>query len=155
MTLISAQLSQTDRDDIANALTTIKQRLPFLVDLGADKRVALAKMTDKNRSFILRALEVATQNPDFLPRSFDIEEMRKDIQIFDDLNNLLLAMAQLQDMLEDTRIMAGSEAYTAALTVYQYAKTTGQATNGMAPVVDAMRQHFRRTRKAKEVEVTA
>lgn len=81
-TSISATLAQTQRDAVFQAIATIKENLPFLVDLSADDRKALPKMGDKSRAFVSKALEVATQNPEFLPRSFDIDEMRKDVQLF-------------------------------------------------------------------------
>ncbi|BAZ66295.1 hypothetical protein NIES4106_10450 [Fischerella sp. NIES-4106] len=62
------------------AITTIKQKLAFLIDLSNEERKALPKMGNKSRAFVSKALEVATQNSEFLPRSFDLEEMRKDVQ---------------------------------------------------------------------------
>jgi len=78
-TPISATLTQADREAVMTAVATIKEKLPFLIDLTADDRKALPKMGDKSRAFVTKALEVATQNPDFLPRSFDLEELRKDV----------------------------------------------------------------------------
>lgn len=39
---------------------TIKQKLPFLIDLIAEERKSLPKMGDKSRAFVSKALEVAT-----------------------------------------------------------------------------------------------
>ncbi|MGA7936587.1 MAG: hypothetical protein WCA35_23735 [Kovacikia sp.] len=85
-----------------DAVGTIKAKLSFLVDLSAEERKALPKMGDKSRAFVSKALEVATQNPDFLPRSFNLEELRKDVQLFEALYPLLLSMTQLQELLDDT-----------------------------------------------------
>ncbi|MEP0983883.1 hypothetical protein NC980_25460, partial [Leptolyngbya sp. AS-A5] len=90
-----------------------------------------------------------SRNPDSLPRSFDVEEMRKDLELFQDLNQILMSLTQLQDMVNDTCMVVGSEAYTAALTVYDYAKKSGVNANGMEPIVAEMREHFRRSRKPK------
>ena len=68
MTPISATLTQADREAVMAAIATIKEKLPFLIDLTADDRKALPKMGDKSRAFVSKALEVTTQNPDFLPR---------------------------------------------------------------------------------------
>jgi hypothetical protein len=97
---ISAVLTSADRDAILAALTTIKQKLPFLMDLTTEERKALPKMGDKSRAFVSKALEVATQNPDFLPRSFDLEEMRKDVQLFEAMYPIVMAFIQLQELLE-------------------------------------------------------
>lgn len=113
-TPISATLAQTDRDAVLQAITTIKEKLPFLVDLSADDRKTLPKMGDKSRAFVSKALEVAAQNPEFLPRSFDLEEMRKDVQLFEALYPVLLSLTQLQKLVDDTSLAVGSEAYAAA-----------------------------------------
>jgi hypothetical protein len=57
---ISATLAQSDRDAVLAAITTIKQKLPFLTDLTMEERKALPKMGDKSRAFVSKALEVAT-----------------------------------------------------------------------------------------------
>ena len=83
-------------------------------------------MGDKSRAFVSRALEIATQNPDFLSRSFDLEEMRRDVQLSEALYPILLSVQQLHELVEDTYMAVGSEAYSAALSVYTYAKASDQ-----------------------------
>lgn len=154
VTPISATLGQTDRDAVMDAIATIKAKLPFLIDLSAEERKALPKMGDKSRAFVSKALEVATQNPDFLPRSFDLSEMRKDVQLFEALYPLLLSLTQLQELVDDTCMAVGSEAYASALSVYNYAKASGQGA-GLDAVVGEMGQRFaRKSRKAKVQEAT-
>jgi hypothetical protein len=149
MTPISAALTQTDREAVMGAVATIKAKLPFLVDLTVEERKALPKMGDKSRAFVSKALEVATQNPDFLPRSFDLEEMRKDVQLFEALYPIVMALTQLQELLDDTYVTVGSEAYAAALQVYTYAKASGQGA-GLDTVVVELGQRFARKTKKKE-----
>ncbi|MBX9253845.1 hypothetical protein H1Q63_07760 [Desmonostoc muscorum CCALA 125] len=142
-TRISATLGQTERDAVLQAISTIKEKLPFLVDLSPDDRMALPKMGDKSRAFVSIALEVAAQNPEFLPRSFDLDEMRKDVQLFEALYPVLLSLTQLQELVDDTSLAVGSEAYAAALQVYNYAKASGQGA-GLDAVVLEMGQRFAR-----------
>ncbi|OLP18515.1 hypothetical protein BST81_10580 [Leptolyngbya sp. 'hensonii'] len=154
MTSISAALTQGDREAVMDAVATIKAKLPFLIDLSPEERKTLPKMGDKSRAFVSKALEVATQNPDFLPRSFNLEELRKDVQLFEALYPLLLSLTQLQELVDDTCLAVGSEAYAAALQVYNYAKASGNG-GGMDAVVGEMGQRFaRKSRKAKNQEAT-
>ncbi len=146
---ISAQLSQSDREAVMAAIATIKAKLPFLIDLNTDDRKALPKMGDKSRAFVSKAMEVAAQNPDFLPRSFDLAEMQKDVQLYESLYPVLMALTQLQDLVDDTCLAVGSEAYAAALQVYTYAKASGQGT-GLETAVEELGIRFaRKSRKAK------
>ncbi|MER3433915.1 MAG: hypothetical protein C4288_10895 [Leptolyngbya sp. ERB_1_1] len=144
---ISASLTAKDRTEVLAAMTTIKAKLPFLLSLTTEERKGLPKMGDRNLPFVKKALEVATQNPDFLPRSFEIEELRKDVELFESLYPLVVAFTQLNELLIDTHTVAGSEAYAAALQVYNYAKLSGNSA-GMEAVVDELGQRF--SRKAKK-----
>lgn len=133
---ISAILAPADRDAVMAAVTTIREKLPFLIDLTAEERKALPKMGDKSRAFVSKALEVAKQNSDFLPRSFDLDEMRKDVELFEAMYPIVMALAQLQELMDDTYTTVGSEAYSAALMVYNYAKASGQGAGLDAVVGD-------------------
>ena len=148
---ISATLDQADRDAVMAAISTIKDRLPFLLDLAPEERKTLPKMGDKSRAFVSKALEVATQNPDFLPRSFDLEEMRKDVQLFEALYPLLLSLTQMQELMDDTCMAVGSEAYAAALQVYNYAKVSDQGA-GLDSMVEEMGRRFARKSRRTNVQ---
>jgi hypothetical protein len=146
---ISATLTFTDRDMVMESIAAIKHKLSFLIDLSTEERKALPKMGDKSRAFVSKALEVATQNPDFLPRSFDIHEMRKDVELFEAMYPVMLAVAQLNELLEDTYMAVGSEAYASALMVYTYAKASGN-TAGLEAIVEELGQRFARKSRKKE-----
>ncbi len=148
-TRISATLTSTEKDAVLQAIATIKEKLSFLVDLSSDDRKTLPKMGDKSRAFVSKALEVAAQNPEFLPRSFDLDEMRKDVQLFEALYPVLLSLTQLQELVDDTTLAVGSEAYAAALQVYNYAKASGQGTGLDAMVVEMGQRFARKAGKAK------
>lgn len=55
---ISATLAQKDREAVLTAIATIKEKLPFLVDLTLEQRKSLPKMGDKSRAFVSKAMEV-------------------------------------------------------------------------------------------------
>lgn len=138
---ISASLSPIEQQNIMSAIATISQELPFLVDLGPEERRAMTKLGDRNRAFTRKVLEIATQNPDFLPRSFNVDEMRRDFELFESLQPMLLALTRLQELIDDTAVAAGSEAYSAALEVYRYAKANGTVA-GLDNLVNEMGQRF-------------
>ncbi|WP_306423243.1 hypothetical protein [Nostoc favosum] len=125
-----------------------------MVDLTTEERRTMLKMGDKSRAFVSKALEVATQNPNFLPRSFDLEEMRRDLALFEALYPVLLSLTQLQELVDDTCIASASEAYAAALAVYSYAKASGDVT-GLDAVIDEMGRRFNRRSKKKQPETAA
>jgi hypothetical protein len=147
---VSARLSPEDRDAILKAIETIREKLPFLIDLSSEERQSLPKTGDKSRAFISKAAEIARQNPDFLPRSFDIEEMWRDVELFESLYPVWQSLTQLCELVEDTKIAVGSEAYVAALLVYNYGRTSG-LTTGLDEVMDDLGKRFaRRSRTLQE-----
>jgi hypothetical protein len=83
----------------------------------------MPKVGNKTRSFVRKALDVATQNPGVLPATFDLDQMRTHTQLFEDLAPIKLAVDQLKKQLDDTVIGTGHQAYTAARDVYAVAKS--------------------------------
>jgi hypothetical protein len=140
---ISASLSQADQQAVMSAINTIREKLPFLIDLTPEERRSLPRMGDRSRGFVAQALEVATQNTDILPRSFDVSEMRKDVDLLAALSPIMTALAQLNELVDDTFIEVGSEAYTSALLVYQYARAAGKGA-ALDGALDALGQRFAR-----------
>ncbi|MEH2180144.1 hypothetical protein [Nostoc sp.] len=149
---VSAKLSSADREAVMQAITTIREKLPFLIDLTTEERKALPKLGDKSRAFVSKALEIGTQNPDFLPRSFDLNDMRQDIELFEALYPILLSLTQLQELVDDTSVAVGSEAYAAGLMIYNYAKASGKG-SGLESMIDDLGRRF--ARKAKKVQPQA
>jgi hypothetical protein len=148
---VSAMLTISDREVVLDAIATIKEKLSFLIDLTPDERKAMPKMGDKSRAFVSKALEAATRNPDFLPRSFDLLEMRRDVDLFEAMYPVVMAIAQLQELIDNTYMAVGSEAYASALTVYTYAKAGGQMA-GLETVTDELGQRFARKTRKKETQ---
>lgn len=140
---VSASLSQADRQAVMDAINTIRQKLPFLIDLTPDERRSLLRMGDKSRGFVAQALEVAEQNPDILPRSFDVAEMRRDVELLSALAPVLNALSQLNELVDDTHMAVGSEAYASALLVYQYARAAGRGP-ALDSALDSLGQRFAR-----------
>jgi hypothetical protein len=149
---VTTKLSAADREAVMEAISTIRQKLPFLIDLSTEERKALPKLGDKSRAFVSKALEIAAQNPDFLPRSFDLDEMRRDMELFEALYPILLSLTQLQELVDDTSVAVNSEAYAAGLLVYNYAKASGKGA-GLDSMVDDLGRRF--ARKAKKLQPQA
>src|SRR5215207_3256656 len=134
---ISATLGEAERQAVLDAVQTIRTKLPFLIDLTPEERRALPRMGDSGRGFVAKALEVAEQNPDILPRSFDVAEMRKDLELLDALLPVVTAFGQVNELLDDTYTAVGSEVYASALLVYQYVRAAGKG-SALDDALDAL-----------------
>jgi hypothetical protein len=147
----ATSLSQADRDIILNLITQIREMLPFLEDLTAEERRTMAGMGTQNRAFAGKVLEVIDQNADFLPRSFDIQQLRSDLETFDRLSTLVMALTQMSNLTDATAIAIGTRAYEQALVAYRHAKASGQGAS-MDDMMEGMKQRF--TKKSKKKKAT-
>lgn len=149
---IEATLSTADRQAALDALALVRSKLPFLIDLTPDDRQSLLKMGDKSRAFVAQALTIAEQDDSFLPRSFDTAEMRQDVQLIEALAPIMVAVTQLNEMLGDTFALVGSDAYSAALLVYNALKAKG-GNGALDDLSDALGKRFARKSKPKTPSV--
>lgn len=148
---IDATITQQQVDNIVATVTSIRDELDFLIGLSPQKRREVAKMGRKAQTFVVRALDMAEQHHQVMPRNLNIEEARRDLALFEALNPILQAVTQLRELIEDTQMVAGSEAYAAARLAYNSAKVSGKNL-GIDDVLEDLSQQFRRTRKAQTSE---
>jgi hypothetical protein len=145
---VSASLSQADLQAVLAAIQTIRDKLPFLIDLTPDERRAMPKIGDTGHNFAAQALTIATQNLDLLPRAFDLAEFQRDVELLAALRPLVAAVTQLQELIEDTYLQVGSEAYVSALAVYGYAKAGNKGAALDSLLADMKRRFTRKTSKS-------
>lgn len=147
-TLTQITFSKDDQKEVMQAIATIQQTLSFLINLSQEERRSLPKLGDKTRIFIQKAMEVVNQNSEFMPRSFEVANMQREVDLYEGLYPILLAIAKLHELVDDTYVAAGNEAYTSARTVYSSAKVNGRGM-GVDAVVDELGQRFsRKSRKS-------
>ncbi len=120
---IHLKISETDHQAIQDALKVLNDKLlPQLKTLDARERQALPKMGDSTEPFVEKTIDYAKSNPQFLPPYVKVDEMEVDFHAVQTLNNIIRPLRQLLSGLEDTLMLAGSEAYVAALSYYNSVK---------------------------------
>lgn len=123
---ISLDIPLTTITSVSTSLGTIKQSLSFLQSVTTEDRLALPKMGDKTLAFVKKAYEYATVNPSLVPSYVNLEEMRKDIEAVEKLHSIYVIINELHSRLDDTMMLAGSEAYVAALSFYSSVKAAAK-----------------------------
>ncbi|WP_017318055.1 hypothetical protein [Mastigocladopsis repens] len=151
---ITASLSPEDMQQIKAALQTIQKKLPFLITLSTEERRRLFKMGDKSLAFVNNSLTAAQSNPDILPASFNLEEFVRDYQLAATLTELLIALRQLSEQVDDTLLAVGSEAMSSSLTVYGYVKTAAKKTPGLKRLAEQLGDRFKAI-KSKSVKAAS
>jgi hypothetical protein len=143
---ISAQLTETDLQEIQAALAIIETKLPFLVNLTVEERRKLFKMGNKSLAFVSNSLTAAQSNRDILPARFDLDEFNRDYQLAATLNEVHFRLQQLTEKVDDTLMAVSSEAMTSSLMVYDYVKTAAKNTPGLKAIADQLSERFKATR---------
>ena len=117
---LSVTLTQAQIDAVKGAITTIQQNLPMLLGLTIEERVNLPKINVNNKVFVEDAINAMETNPTFLPSYFNLAELKKDLTLYVQLDPLLTEINKLGEKIDDTQMLAGSEAYVTALAAYRH-----------------------------------
>ena len=120
---VSIQISEADQQILNNAYQTIRETFrKYAITLSPKDRQDLPKMADGTEAFVLKALELASKNPQFNPPFMDLVEMKKDLDAYFQIKPFLTMAQQSWDEFSDTAMEAGSEAYVQALAFYNSIK---------------------------------
>ena len=147
---ISATITPKEMEAIKSAIATIQSKLPFLVDIGTKEIRRMAKAGDLSEAFLQKALAIAEQSPDILPRNFAIEEFRADMALAASLEEITLSLQKLLERIGNTIIVARSDAYGHALITYDRSKKS--ATQGLHAATLDLGQRFTRRSQSKKTE---
>jgi len=147
---INATLSDADVQAIKDAFATIKQKLPFLVNLTPEERRAIFKTGQDRLSFVQNALSAALNNPEIFPASFNIADFKRDVDLFAALTELSTLSDSTTSQIDDTRLAVGGEAMQQAIQSYNYVREAAKTTPGLKPIADQLGERFQRASKPKE-----
>ena len=144
---VSAQLAAQAVTDILAAYATIKQNMPFLINLTDDERAHLPHIGDKSGEVLTQTLNFVSQFPEALPATFNIAEFQKDGALFTPLETVAMASTQNDQLIQDTRLALRSDLLLAILNVYAFAKANNR-TGAYDSYVSYMKDHFAKPRTA-------
>lgn len=142
---ISLHIPADDLRAVQAALEVLTNTLlPQLKTLSPEQRRELAKMGDKTLAFVQKSREYARINPDLIPRFVDMEEFETDFAATEVLRGLAQQLRPVLDAIEDSLMLAGSEAYQAALMFYRSVRSAAatQATPHAAGVYEDLSNRF-------------
>lgn len=115
---VNASYGEGALADTFAAIDAVEALVPQLVNLTPTDRMTIPKMGNLTQSFVTDALTVAENNPQFVPPYVDTAGMRADLEYARALAAVESKLRSLLEKVSDTRMLAGSEAYSAALLVY-------------------------------------
>ena len=95
---------------------------PYLQALTPEERTAMLKMGNKTVSFVQKAYEYARNNASFVPAFLDLDEFAADSAALNGLSPIHQLLEGLALDSGSTMMLAGSDAYAAALVLYNNIK---------------------------------
>jgi hypothetical protein len=152
---ISAQISPADKATVMLHLAAIKKLLDpvFIFSLKPEERREFSKMGDKSIAFVEKALDYAVKNTPLVPTYLNVDEAQKDYALAKDLHEVARELQTISQAVDDTIIMAGAEAYQAALIFHASVKgaSRSNAPGSEAIYKDLVTRFPRGSRKTKTV----
>lgn len=116
---ISASVTEESVQRVQQALEEIRRELPFLLQLMGADRPSLINVGENLAPFLEQAYRDAEANPDLVPPSLDMEELERDIALFNQLKRILGPVNELVELLNDTHLAAGSDAFETTIVFYK------------------------------------
>ncbi|MCJ1807328.1 hypothetical protein MRP92_10455 [Flavobacterium covae] len=148
---ISITIPQEVIDTVTLKLQECKTALaPYLQGLTAEDRSTLFKMGNKTVATVQKIKSYVETNPEFVPVYMDKAEFLKDEAVVSSLSPIGNLASQLSTDVNDTIMLAGSEALQSALLYYgqiKEAQSKGIAT--AKPIYEDLSQRFIRPYRKK------
>lgn len=119
---LSVVLSVAEIARITAGLADAQQTMPFLLGLTEHERRQLPMIRKSNKLFVDEAVRLVKENQTLFPGYINPLEIEKDLTLHDQLLEIERMLEQLLEKVRHTRMLAGSEAYVAALLFYEMAK---------------------------------
>ena len=143
------------QDVIAAALQKVEEAqtilAPYLLQLTPEERKKRLKMGDKSLPLVEKTAEFAVTYPQFCPSYFNLDELNIDLADVINLRSLAVHVHQLGRDVEDTTMIAGSEALAQTLMYYNSVKqAAANKVSGAIAVFDELKKRFISGRSKKE-----
>jgi hypothetical protein len=127
---------------------------PYLYQLTPDDRQTILKMGDKSLALVEKTSELAAVNPQFCPSYFNLDELNIDLADAVNLRTLTNRLQQLSREVDDTAMLAGSEAFTQTLSFYNTVKQAARDNQpGAQALFDELKKRFVLGRPKKNDEL--
>lgn len=148
---VSEEIPQGVIDSVTDKLNSCRAELePYVVGLTDEERQELFKMGNKTVATVQKVQSYLITNPELKPSYMNAVEFNKDVVVVTQLTPLQNMAYQLASDLDDTRMLAGSEALAEALIYYGSVKEASKRGIVQAkPIYDELSERFTQRNKPK------
>lgn len=140
---VSFSIDEAKLKLVTDAVKTIEENLPWLIVLSPEDRELLPKFGDKSVAFVEKALEFGKQRSELFPAYLSLVEMEKDVNARSALLKVLTPLRSLMERMEDTYTLTGTEAFMAALVIYDAIKRADHdGISGLKAMIEELQKRF-------------
>ncbi|WP_282038886.1 hypothetical protein [Saccharicrinis aurantiacus] len=148
--LVLTDEEQTAIDDAIGVLESTL--LPKLIVLDKSEKSDLLRMGDKSVAFVDKSLEVAKLDAPLLSAFVNVAAMSKDVDALSTLRTYAFQLDKIVGAINDSKALAGHEAYNASLMVYSLMKNAASMGHpGAKEKVNELKKRFPRTRSKTSI----
>jgi Mlc titration factor MtfA (ptsG expression regulator) len=106
---ISASIPADQLNQIRDEIRSIRERLDFLVDLSPNERRRLRTLGKKLVAYARQVIRLAKENRNLLPSDLDLDALEARLQLYEDLQLILIYIDPLREGVSDTAVAAGAQ----------------------------------------------
>ncbi len=146
-------------DEIADVRATIEAlrgKLTNLVAISPQQRRTMLKLGKGSIEFVQTIRRVVEEHRDLAPPAVDVARFLEVVSLFETLAEFEGPLVRLAESINDTRMIAGSEAMDTALILYGVLKPVSRTVPGLDVVIKNLKgSRFKKTRARAEGEPAA
>jgi hypothetical protein len=139
--LVSLELTDEEIREYEAAIESLKKLSVKLIEISPADRMEAPKMGKKTFQFVTKTIDVMDLTPDLVPKYVNPVEVKKDVKLIAQLQKILFPLQSITRRVEDTTMVAGSEAYLGCISMYQSLKTAARSN------VESARTHYNNLRE--------
>ena len=148
---VSYVITEEDFTAIKQKITELEAKVTgFAIELHIDNKRRMGILGDRSLPFTDHTYMLATERKDFVPPYVDMEEFKKDLDLYKKCKEVLKMLEIVHEKVIDTYIAAGSDAFSAARKIYNHVKGLVKVNiPGASVIYDELKKRYR---KIKEKE---
>lgn len=140
---LNSTMADGDIAQVKKHFESISGAMPFLIGLTTEERVGLPKINEANKVFVADSINALVNNAGMLPAYMNVTDIKNDLVLFEQLDELEGIALQLVEKIQDTRMLCGSEAFASSLTAYRLFEAGANAgLPGADSIYNALKERF-------------
>lgn len=140
--IIDFTMAAEDGVSVEAALTTLEEKLPFLIGLNKTEIRRMSSIGQRNETFVNAAIEAGKNNPNLIPPGLSLAAVERDRIGREKLAQYSQRVQILNEKLIHTRRALGADLYAAARAIYKSLQEFGKDA-GIGDLLEDLGRRFK------------